>query len=113
MTADGTCARVSIVNRGKRDTAEVLELYLKDEESPFAPPNPVLCGFRRVSLAAGEEKNVTVPLDGQAFTVVTDRGERITGSGQWTLYAGFGGPDPRTEALTGRKAWAVPIQNTR
>ena len=113
LSAHGANAEVRIVNRGKRDTAEVLELYLKDEESPFAPPNPVLCGFRRVFLAAGEEKNVTVPLDEQAFTVVTDRGERITGSGQWTLYAGFGGPDPRTEALTGRKAWAVPIQNTR
>ena len=112
LSADGTKAEVRIVNRGKRDTAEVLELYLKDEESPFAPPNPILCGFRRVFLAAGEEKTMTVPLDEQAFTVVTDRGERIPGSGKWTLYANFGGPDPRTEALTGRKAWAAPITTT-
>ena len=81
-------------------------------ESPFAPPNPVLCGFSRVFLATGEEKTVSVPLDEGAFTVVTDRGDRIPGSGKWTVYAGFGGPDPRTEALTGRKACAVPIRNT-
>ena len=56
---------------------------------------------------------MTVPLDEKAFTVVTDAGERIPGSGEWTLYAGFGGPDARTEALTGRKALAVPIRNTR
>ncbi len=110
LSADRTNATVSLVNRGPRDTEEVIQLYLSDEDSPFAPPNPILCGFRRVFLAAGEEKNVTVPLDEQAFTVVTDSGERITGSGQWTLYAGFGGPDPRTEALTGRKARAVPIR---
>ncbi len=112
LTADGANAQVSIVNRGLRDTAEVLQLYLRDEESPFAPPNPILCGYQRVSLAAGEEKTVTVPLDERAFTVVNDRGERIPGSGKWTLYAGFGGPDRRTEALTGRQAWAVPIRIT-
>ena len=112
LTADGANAQVSIVNRGLRDTAEVLQLYLRDEESPFAPPNPILCGYQRVFLAAGEEKMVTVPLDERAFTVVNDRGERIPGSGKWTLYAGFGGPDRRTEALTGRQAWAVPIRIT-
>ena len=112
LSTDGTNAQVRIANWGERDTGEVLQLYLRDEESPFAPPNPVLCGFRRVFLAAGEEKTVTVPLDEAAFTVVTDRGDRIPGSGKWTLYANFGGPDPHTEALTGRKARAVPIRIT-
>ena len=91
----------------------MLQLYLQDEKSPFAPPNPVLCGFRRVFLTAGAEKTLSIPIDEEAFTVVNDEGERIPGSGNWTLYAGFGGPDARTEALTGRKARAVPIRNTR
>ncbi len=113
LSADRTSAEVRIVNRGSRDTEEVLELYLRDEESSFAPPNPILCGFKRVFLAAGEEKTVVVTVDETAFTVVTDTGERIPGSGAWTLYAGFGGPDARTEALTGRKARAVPIRMTQ
>ena len=113
LTADQRNAAVTIVNRGPQDTEEVLQLYLKDEGSPFAPPNPVLCGFARVFLAAGQEKTLSVPIDETAFTVVTDAGERIPGSGVWTLYAGFGGPDPRTEALTGRKARAVPIRSIR
>ena len=111
LSADRTNAAVRIVNRGPRDTEEVLQLYLRDEQSPFAPPNPVLCGFQRVCLAAGAEKTVSVPIDEKAFTVVTDTGERIPGSGVWTLYAGFGGPDARTEALTGRKACAAQIRN--
>ncbi len=113
LTADRACARVSVVNRGRRDTGEVLQLYLRDEESPFAPPNPILCGFSRIILAAGEEKTLTIPIEETAFTVVTDTGERIPGSGVWTLYAGFGGPDARTEALTGKKACAVSISHTR
>ena len=111
LTADRTRALVTVRNEGPRDTEEVLELYLRDEASPFAPPNPVLCGFRRVSLAAGEEKRLLVPLGEEAFTVVSDAGERIPGSGRWTLWAGFGGPDARTEALTGRKALSVPIRS--
>ena len=112
LSADRTRARVTVVNRGARDTEEGLQLYLRDEESPFAPPNPILCGFQRVFLAAGDEKTLSVPLDEEAFTVVTDGGDRIPGSGKWMLYAGFGGPDPRTEALTGRKACAVPLRIT-
>ncbi len=110
LTADRAQALVTVRNEGSRDTEEVLELYLRDEASPFAPPNPVLCGFRRIFLAAGEEKSLRVPLGEEAFTVVNDAGEHVSGSGRWTLYAGFGGPDARTEALTGRKALSVPIR---
>jgi len=112
LTADRNQAVVSIRNQGTQDTEEVLQLYIHDEESPFAPPNPSLCGFRRVFLAAGEEKRVSVSIDEKAFSVVTDKGEHIPGSGRWTLYAGFGGPDARTQALTGRKAFSVPIRFT-
>ena len=102
LHADRTQATVRVRNEGKRDTDEVIELYIRDEGSPDAPPNPVLCGFRRIHLAAGAEAEFSVAIDPRAFTVVNDCGERIPGSGRWTLYAGFGAPDRRTEALTGR-----------
>ncbi len=98
-----------VKNIGRFDTDEVLELYLKDNGSPLAPPNPILCGFQRIHLAAGEEADFTLIPDPAAFTVVDDAGRRIPGSGSWTLYAGFGGPDPRTEALSGKKAVASEI----
>ena len=81
----------------------------KDELSPDAAVNPVLCGFLRVRLEAGERRRVTVPLDPRAFTVVNAAGERVPGSGRWTLYAGFGQPDARTEELTGMGALRTEI----
>ena len=72
VTADGKQAFVTARNEGTRETEEVIELYLRDEESPLAPPNPILCGFRRIRLAAGEEKRFCVGIDPSAFTVVTD-----------------------------------------
>ena len=110
ITADRSHVTVRIRNRGIRDTGEVLQIYLHDDESIFAPPNPVLCGFLRVFLAAGEEKTVSIRIEEKAFTVVNDKGDRISGSGNWTVYAGFGGPDNRTEVLTGRKSCSTSIR---
>ena len=107
LSASKDRAAVSVVNNSCRDTDEVLELYLRDEKSPDAPAHPVLCGFRRIHLGAGEQAEFNVPIDPHAFTVVNQDGCRIPGSGTWTLYAGFGAPDKRTEELTGKKCRSV------
>ena len=109
LKAEKNFASVKVKNTGKRETEEVIELYLKDEASPFAPENPILCGFRRIRLTAGEEAEFTVPIDPEAFTVVNEAGERIQGSGNFRLWAGFGGPDTRTETLTERKAFSIVL----
>ena len=88
----------------------MIQLYIRDGGSADAPTNPILCGFRRIALAAGETRQVTVPIDPMALTVVNAEGRRIPGSGNWTLYAGLGQPDARTEALTGRKPLCVEVK---
>nr|WP_326208437.1 glycoside hydrolase family 3 C-terminal domain-containing protein [uncultured Oscillibacter sp.] len=112
VTAGDASARVTVENRGGRAAQEVVQLYLKDEASPDAPPNPILCGFRRIELGAGETKTVDIPIEPSAFTVVNDAGERIPGSGAWTLYAGLGQPDARTARLTGKTAVSTSIRRT-
>lgn len=109
LEAGRESARVRVRNDGGRAQEEVVELYLRDERSPLAPPNAVLCGFCRVRLEAGEEKTLSVEIDPHAFTVVNKRGERVPGSGMWRLYAGFGAPDARSEELSGQRACSLPI----
>ena len=109
LQADRNCAYVTVENHG-RATEEVVQLYLRDEQSPHAPVNPILCGFLRTHLEAGEAKQLLIPIDPAALTVVNEAGERISGSGSWTLYAGFGQPDSRTEALSGKKARSVTLE---
>ena len=111
LTADRKEACVTVTNHSEIAADEVIELYLKDNLSPDAPVNPVLCGFARVRLAPGEQREVCIPIHPRAFTVVTETGERIPGSGSWALYAGFGQPDPRTEELTGRRSLRVEIND--
>ena len=110
LSADREAAEVTVVNRSDFPADEVIELYIKDRHSPDVPVHPVLCGFARVSLAAGERRTVRVPIAPRAFTVVSADGVRTPGSGEWILYAGFGQPDPLTEKLTGKSCLSVVIQ---
>ncbi len=109
LRVDDGIASVQVKNDGDVETDEVIEIYLHDEDSPYAPPNPVLCGFRRIHLKAKEEGEFSLMIDPDAFTVVDDKGTRIPGSGNWKLFAGFGAPDQRTEELTGCKAVCAVI----
>jgi len=110
LSADRENACVTVTNRSDFAADEVIELYIRDNASPDAPVNPVLCGFARVTLAPGESQSISIPIQQRAFTVVKEDGERIPGSGSWTLYAGLGQPDARTEELTGHKGLSIPIQ---
>lgn len=109
VTATREMAEVTLENRGSA-TEDVVQLYIKDNNSPDAPTNPILCGFQRVSLEAGERKQVNISIDPKALTVVTAAGERIPGSGSWTLYAGMGQPDARTAELTGKYCLSVELK---
>ena len=109
LSANRENACVVVENRG-RATEEVIQLYIRDEQSADVPLNPILCGFQRVVLGAGERKQVSIPIDPYAFTVVTEDGRRIPGSGRWKLYAGLGQPDKRTEALTGKTPLFVNLK---
>lgn len=109
LSADREKATVTAENRG-RATEEVVQLYIRDENSEFAPTNPVLCGFLRVPLGSGERKQLEIPIDPYGLTVINAAGQRIPGSGNWKLYASIGQPDARTEELTGKKALCIELK---
>jgi beta-glucosidase len=98
---------ITVQNMGGRDAEEVVQVYIQPLNSPFAPPNPSLCGFQRVSLKAREARRIRVDISQKAFTVVDDSGNRVPGGGRFKLYAGFGQPDARTLSLTGREPLVI------
>lgn len=110
VTASRELAAVTVENRGRRATEDVVELYIRDQGAADAPIHPVLCGFIRLeTLEPGETRRVEIAIDPAAFTVVNAAGERIPGSGRWMLYAHTGQPDERTAQLTGRTAAVTEI----
>ncbi|WP_026521746.1 glycoside hydrolase family 3 C-terminal domain-containing protein [Butyrivibrio sp. VCB2001] len=106
----GAKVTATVVNEGKRDTDDVVQIYIKDTGFDLAIPNPSLCGFKRVHLAAGEEKKVVVDINRKAFTSVDEEGVRDLFSKNFTIYAGTSQPDKRSEELTGVKCAAKDVQ---
>ncbi len=96
----GLVAEAVLANSGKRDTADVLQIYVR-ADSPHAPRNPALCAFARVFLAAGEEKTVRVPIPPRSLTTVNDRGERRQDARTFAFYVGMGQPDEKSRELLG------------
>ena len=93
---------VTVKNYSEVATRDVVEVYIKNQDSKYAPVNPSLCGFAKVSLGAGEEKELTITVSKEAYKVVNDEGEKIFDSSSSILFVGTNGPDKRSEALTGK-----------
>lgn len=100
---------VAVKNAGSAATGDVIQIYVKDLASPFAVPNHSLCAFERIFLEAGESRELDIKVPGEAFFVVNDEGAFVQGSGRYLLYVGTGQPDPRTEALSGKKCVEIPF----
>jgi len=101
-------ASVTVTNIGDRKTEDVVEFYIKDT-SPDAVPNHSLCGFKRVSLDAGESTIVSVRIDRRSFEAVAEDGTRRIEGSEFTLSAGTCQPEPLSESLSGTKYVSIRI----
>lgn len=102
------CVETRVANRGEFFAEDVLQVYVQVEASDEVP-NPKLAAFKRVALAPGEEKTVTLEVPVKVFSVVNEEGHSVyTGTGA-DIYVGFGQPDERTEELTGKKSVKLSI----
>ena len=60
MNQDGSVtAVVTVTNTGKRDGAEVVQLYIRDLVGSITRPVKELKGFEKIFLKAGESKTVS------------------------------------------------------
>ncbi len=90
---------VTVSNKGGMDVDEVVQLYIRSDESEFEVRNYRLCGFQRVSLNAGESKTVELVLPESAYEVVDNSGKRFVAGGNYTLWAGVSQPDELSQKL--------------
>jgi len=98
---------VTVKNVGGMCADEVIQVYVKCD-SEFAPLHPVLCGFKRVHVKAGEEITVEIPLTKNALTVVTDQGDRIPCE-KGVLYVGGQQPDELSRQLSGKECLKIQL----
>ncbi|MBQ9057558.1 MAG: glycoside hydrolase family 3 C-terminal domain-containing protein, partial [Atopobiaceae bacterium] len=108
LTATPGQVSFSITNTGSVTGAEIAQLYVAKPDAQVFRPESELKGFVKIELAAGETKQVTIPLDDKAFryfNVKTNKWE-IEG-GTYELRVGSSSEDIRcvaTVAIAGTGA---------
>lgn len=100
---------VDIENTGKYDVEEVVQCYIKKIDAPYAPLNHNLAGFKRVRLAKGEKKAITMNIMRHEFEDVNDNGERVMDTNKFKLFVGICQPDERSAKLTENKPLSVEM----
>jgi beta-glucosidase len=87
---------VTIKNTGKREGAEILQVYVADKQASAQRPAHELKGFTKVFLQEGEERNVTITLHEEAFGFYNpERQCFITEPGEFEIQIGSSSRDIR------------------
>lgn len=97
----GVDVTVTVMNHNKTSEDDVLEIYVRGEDDPWAVPHPCLAAFKRVSIKPGMLQTFSLHLDPRVFSSVDDNGDRKIRGKKFTVYAGFSQPDKRSAELTG------------
>lgn len=101
---------VKVRNEGPSDGEEVVEVYVKNLDSPLAVRNHSLCAFARVRLTKGQEKVVSFSLPRLTFCVVDQYGDRRLDGNRYDIYVGGSQPDKRSCLLTGFKPLKAKVE---
>jgi beta-glucosidase len=105
----GGVLNVTVTNAGPMDADEVVQVYIKDHDSPFAPRNHSLCAMKRITLASGTTATVSMPIRDGAFESVDDEGMLTRLGRRYSLYVGGSQPDARSVALTAQACLRVDV----
>jgi beta-glucosidase len=87
-----------VANTGRRDGAEVAQIYVRDEKSSLPRPLKELKDFTKVFLKAGEKRRLTVTLPASAFSFYDPaRGGWVLEAGDFQIMVGASSRDKRLE----------------
>ncbi len=85
---DRLLIRVKVANTGSRAGVEIVQLYMQDVTASLVRPVKELKGYARVTLEAGEEKEVSFELKKQEMGFYDNNGEYLLEDGLFRIYAG-------------------------
>jgi beta-glucosidase len=79
---------VKVRNEGNIAGAEVVQLYISDQNASITVPKISLEGFRKVFLEPGEEEVVRFTISPEQLAIINERGEKILEPGSFRIYVG-------------------------
>jgi beta-glucosidase len=93
---DTVIVSVDVMNTGKYDGKEIVQLYINDVVSSVVTPVKELKGFKKVEIKAGETKTVEIPLKISELAIVKQDESYVVELGEFNVMVG---PDSREASL--------------
>lgn len=93
-------ASVTLTNTGKYDGQEVVQLYIRDLVGSITRPVKELKGFQKVSLKAGESKNITFTLTENDLKFYNSDLKFVAEPGDFKLFIGTNSRDVKEASFT-------------
>jgi len=95
--ASGTATvTLDITNTGSREGAEVVQLYVHEQQPKVARPEKELKGFAKVSLKSGETRTVTLALNSRSFAHYAPEAHGwVADAGEYAILVGASSRDLR------------------
>lgn len=113
QAAEGYEASVTLQNVSSRTGDEVVQVYFTVPDSAVSRPLRKLCGFARVTLAAGERMTVRIAIPEYILQIYDPHsGSMMTEAGIYHFYAGSSSADLHLEAETEVLGTLIPLRGT-
>ena len=93
-------AAVTVTNTGKRDGAEVVQLYIRDLVGSITRPVKELKGFEKIFLKAGESKTVTFKITPELLRFYDYHLKQVAEPGDFDVMIGGDSRNVRSARLT-------------
>lgn len=93
-------ASVTVTNSGKVDATEIVQLYIRDLVASVSRPVKELKGFERITLKAGESKNVTFTITPEMLKFYNYDLKYVLEPGDFSIMVGPNSRDLKTAKLT-------------
>ena len=101
MGLDGSVtATVTVTNTGKRDGAEVVQLYIRDLVGSITRPVKELKGFEKIFLKAGESKTVSFKITPELLRFYNYEMKHVVEPGDFDVMIGGSSQTVKTARLT-------------
>lgn len=90
---------VNVKNTGSRDGSEVVQLYVHDRAASVAQPPLQLRAFEKISLKAGESRDVTFTLGFDELSIIGLDMKRVLEAGEFDIMVGASSQDIRQKGI--------------
>lgn len=104
--------KVDVENISRRDSDEVVQLYVKHHDKTIATPHFSLQGFRRIHLTAGEKQTIEFILEPRQMAIFDEDGRCLVEPGKLEIFVGGSQPDELSQRLMGKKPLSTKITLT-